>query len=60
MKYMYLLFSILTAMIGYSIHHSLGWSIMDFIFTPVAWCKWLICHEVNVTVIKVTFSWFFT
>jgi hypothetical protein len=50
--------SILTAMIGYTIHHSLFWSIIDFIFWPIAWLKWLICHEVTLTIIQKTFSWF--
>ena len=50
---------IATAMIGYTIHHSLFWAIMDFIFTLVAWCKWLIMHQVTLSVLKQTFSWFF-
>ena len=46
-------------MIGHSIHNSLFWSIMDFLFCPFAWAKWLICREVNITIIKTTFTWFF-
>ena len=49
-----------TAMIGYTIHSSVFWSIMDFFFMPFAWCKWLICHEVNLTIIKKTFEFFLT
>jgi len=56
----YTLFSVATAMIGYTIHHSLFWSIMDFIFTPLAWIKWLIMHEVTYTIIKHTFNFFFS
>ena len=59
MKILALILCIATAMIGYTIHSSLFWSIMDFIFAPLTWCKWLICHEVNLTVIKTTFTWFF-
>jgi len=55
---LYTIFSVCTAMVGYQIHNSLFWSIMDFFFTIFAWCKWLICHEVNMTIIKQTFSFF--
>jgi hypothetical protein len=47
-----------TAMIGHQIHGGWFWTIMDFIFFPLAWIKWLICHEVNLSIIKATFSWF--
>lgn len=57
---LYSIFCLCTAMIGYTIHGSLFWSIMDFIFTFFAWAKWLICHEVNMTIIKDTFSFFTT
>lgn len=55
----YTLVAILVAMIGYHIHGSVFWSIMDFVFWP--WCiiKWLIFQEVNMTIIKETFSFFF-
>ena len=59
MQILTLIFCIATAMIGYTIHHSLGWAIIDFFFAPIAWAKWLICHEVNITIIKETFTWFF-
>lgn len=59
MKFLYSLFSVLVAMVGYHIHGSIFWSIMDFIFTPIACLKWLVCHEVTLTVIKATFGWFF-
>jgi hypothetical protein len=55
----YTIFSVCTAMIGYKIHSSIFWSIMDFIFTPIAWIKWLICEEVTLKIIKSTFEWFF-
>ena len=47
-------------MIGYSIHGSLFWSIMNFIFCPITWAKWLICKEVSLSVIKQTFAFLFT
>jgi hypothetical protein len=56
---LYLIFSIMTAMIGYTIHGSLFWSIIDFTFVPLVWLKWLLFHEVTLTVIKNTFTWFF-
>lgn len=59
MKLLYTVFSVLTAMIGYQIHGSFFWSIVDFFFTPLAWIKWLICHEVTASVLHNTFSWFF-
>ena len=58
MRYLTLILCVITAMIGYHIHGSFFWAIMDFIFTPVAWIKWLICQEVNITIIHNTFSFF--
>lgn len=55
---LYSIFAIATAMIGYNINNSLFWAIIDFIFSPLAWIKWLICHEVNITIIKETFAFF--
>lgn len=54
-----LLFSIGTAMISYTINHSIFWSIMAFIFSPLAWIKWVIHHDVTLRIIQQTFSWFF-
>ena len=54
-----MIFCVSTAMIGHTIHGSLFWSIVDFFFSPIAWIKWIVCHEVTLTVIKQTFSWFF-
>lgn len=59
MKKLYLVFSVLTSMIGYHIHHSIAWAIFDFVFTPISWIKWLVCHDVTLAIIKETFSWFF-
>ena len=53
-----LLFAAATAMVGYHIHGSIFWSIVDFIFSPIAIIKWLICHELTLAVLKDTFSFF--
>lgn len=52
------IFGLLTSMIGYTIHNSIFWTIMDFIFWPIVWIKWLILHQVNLTIIKQTFEFF--
>lgn len=55
----YTICAICTAIIGHKIHGSLFWSIVDFLFMPIAWIKWLVCQEVNMTVIKSAFAFFF-
>ena len=52
------IFGLVTAIIGHAIHGSIFWSLMDFIFCPLAWLKWIILQQVNVTIIKGAFSWF--
>jgi hypothetical protein len=52
------LFGIATAIIGYHIHHSILWAIVDWMFSPIAWLKWMICQEVSITIIKEAFSFF--
>lgn len=56
---LYTIICICTAMIGYTMHNSLFWSIIDFIFTPLVWIKWIICKEVTLNIINKTFEWFF-
>ena len=34
------------------------WTLFDLFFWPIAWLKWLIYRDVNVTIIKNAFSWF--
>ncbi len=53
------LFSIAIAKIGYVIHGSLFWAIVDFIFSPIALLKWIITEEITLSVIKQAFHWFF-
>lgn len=55
-----LILATLTSMVGYHIHQSLFWAVMDFLFYPFAWVKWLIYHEVSQQVLRETFSWFFS
>ena len=53
-----LIVSIASAIIGYEIHSSFFWSIIDFFFWPLAWIKWIIFQEVNLTIIKNAFEFF--
>lgn len=50
--------SVLTTIIGQTIHSSFWWGIIDFFFWPIVWVKWLICKDVNLSLIKEAFSWF--
>lgn len=59
MKSLYPIFAVATAVIGMQIHGSVAWAIVDFLFWPLAWVKWLICHEVSLPIIKAAFAWFF-
>lgn len=50
---------ILTAIIGKTIHGSIFWAIMNFFFWWISWVKWLICKDVNISIIKESFDFFF-
>lgn len=52
----YLIFCVAIAMVGYQIHSSVFWAIVDFFFSPLALIKWLVCHEINISIIKETFE----
>lgn len=56
---LYLILCLMTSMIGYHMHRSIFWSILDWIFMPFVWGKWLILQEINMTIIKEAFSFFF-
>lgn len=56
---LFVLFMFATAMIGYEYHKSVFWAIVDFLFPIFAWIKWIICHNVDLNIIRNTFSWFF-
>lgn len=53
------LFAVLTGMVGYHMHGSMFWAVMDVLFWPIAILKWIIYQEVTLTIIKETFYWFF-
>lgn len=55
----YFIFCVLVSIIGYNIHHSIFWAIMDFMFSPLALAKWLILHQITLAIIKASFAWFF-
>jgi hypothetical protein len=57
-KIVYLIFCVATAMVGYTIHHNVFYSVVNFLFSPISWIYWLITHNVSVSVIKETFSFF--
>ena len=56
---LYTIFCVATAMVGYTIHSSVFWAVVDLFLAPLVWCKWLIFHEVNMSIIRTTFEFFF-
>lgn len=58
MKVFYVIFAAATSMVGYHMHNSILWAIVDWILWPFAWVKWLLFHEVTLNIIKETFSFF--
>ena len=56
---LYPIIALFSAMVGYHIHHSVGYAILNFFFWPISWAYWLITHSVNITAIKETFEFFF-
>lgn len=55
---LYAIFSLCTAIVGFQIHHSTAWAVVDFFFPGVAWIFWICEHEVNLSTIKSAFGWF--
>lgn len=55
----YTVLSVMTAMIGYQIHHNLFYSIINFIFTPISWIYWLLTDQVTIEIIRKTFPLLF-
>lgn len=51
--------SIITAVIGQTIHSSFLWGIVDFFLWPLVWIKWLLFGDINLSIIKESFDWFF-
>jgi hypothetical protein len=54
----YTIFCVATAMVGYTIHHNYIFSFFNFLFAPISWIFWLLGHDVNLSIIKETFSFF--
>jgi len=54
-SFMSVLFATCTAMIGHTIHGGIFWTVCNFLFAPPSWIKWLICQDVNLSIIKHTF-----
>lgn len=57
-RLIFIILAIATAVVGYEIHHSIFWSIVDFFFWPFALLKWFLCQEINLSIIKQAFSFF--
>ncbi len=55
----YMVFAICTGIIGKHIHGSIFWAIIDWLFAPIVWFKWLICEEVTLNIVKHSFDFFF-
>ena len=51
--------STITAIIGHQMHGSVGWAIVNFIFSWTSWIKWLICKDITMSIIKEAFGFFF-
>jgi len=59
-------FGILTGFLGYHINKvvlnsdwPVFWGVMDALFPFFAWIKWMCCGQVNVSIIKAAFAFFF-
>jgi hypothetical protein len=59
MKVLYVLVACFSAMVGWTLHHSIGYAILNWIFWWISLPYWLITHKLTLSVIKQTFSWFF-
>lgn len=55
-NFLHTLLMVTTGMVAWTINHSVLWALLDALFFPVAWAKWLICHDVNMTVLHRTFD----
>lgn len=55
---LYVIFCICTSIVGIQIHHNAFYAIINFILVPISWLYCVICHDVNMTVIREAFSFF--
>jgi hypothetical protein len=57
-----ILICIASGLIGYQVNLECGdptpklWAILDFIFWPIVWIKWLIFHQIHLSTIKAAFA----
>ena len=58
-RVLYAVLCVCVAMIGYEMHGSVGWAIVDLIFTPVVLIYWLVTQQINLSLLQETFSFFF-
>lgn len=50
----------IVGMLGYKLNSdSVFWGVIDGIFYPIVLIKWLICEQLNITLIGNTFPFFF-
>lgn len=57
LRLLYTLFCVMTAMLAYNIHHKdEGIAVLSFFFAPIAWCYWVVTHQVSYSVVKHTFD----
>ena len=55
-SFLHVLLSVATGIVGYTIHQSLCYAIVNGVFYPIAWAKWLICKEVNLSILREAFG----
>lgn len=55
----YVIFCLLTAAVGMEIHGSKFLAVIDFLFAPLAWLKWVIYKEVCLSLIWNAVEFFF-
>lgn len=53
---LHIILMVLTGMTGYTITNSIFWSIIDGLLSPFSICAWIVCHQLNLTVIHKTFG----
>ena len=57
-QFIWAVIGLLTAVIGYNIHQSVFFAFIDWLFWPIVWAKWLMFHEINLSIIKGAFAFF--
>lgn len=57
-RFIYVIIGIMTACISYHIYHNIFLAFINWGCWPITWAYWLITNQVNLTIIKETFSYF--